>query len=77
MPPILRTILQRGVSLVVVVVLGGCAIAQPRPHDDPWQSLNRKTFAFNQAFQRTTLRPMATAYRKVTTPPCVYISATS
>ncbi len=68
MSPAFHHILQRGVLVAVVVALTGCAIAKPRT-DDPWQSFNRKAYAFNHTVDRVAIRPAAKAYRKVTTPP--------
>jgi phospholipid-binding lipoprotein MlaA len=60
--------------VVVVVALGtvaGCASAPPAPGAapmgtnpvDPWESFNRKMFAFNDALDTAVLKPAATAYR--------------
>ncbi|HEX7342467.1 MAG TPA: VacJ family lipoprotein [Rhodanobacteraceae bacterium] len=68
MLPSIRQILQRSVLLVAVVALAGCAIAKPRT-DDPLESFNRKAYAFNHAIDKVAIRPIAVAYRKVTTPP--------
>lgn len=68
MPPTLRQLLPRSALLAAVIALTGCAIAKPRT-DDPWESFNRKTYAFNMAVDKVTLRPVAKTYRKVTSPP--------
>lgn len=57
-------------SLILVafsILLAGCTIAKPRT-DDPWERFNRKTYAFNDAADRTVIRPVAVGYRKITTP---------
>jgi len=68
MSPSIRQLLQRSILLAAVVALAGCAIAQPRT-DDPWEGFNRKAYAFNHAVDKIAIRPVAVAYRKVTTPP--------
>lgn len=49
------------------VLLASCTIAKPRT-DDPWERFNRKAYAFNDAADRTVIRPVAVGYRKITTP---------
>lgn len=68
----------RSLSLVIVFVailtLSGCAstrniIAQARMGPgqklDPWESWNRKVFAFNDGLDQKVLKPVAIAYRDV------------
>ncbi len=44
----------------------GAAQAAPNEHPaDPWEALNRKVFAFNDALDNAVLKPLATAYAKV------------
>ncbi|HXS73504.1 MAG TPA: VacJ family lipoprotein [Rhodanobacteraceae bacterium] len=58
----------RGTLMIAAIaLLAGCAIAPPRT-DDPLQHLNRKTYAFNKTLDKVAIRPVAVAYRKVTTP---------
>lgn len=59
--PLVRTALA-----VALLSLAGCAI-QPPKTEDPWQNVNRKTFAFNEKVDRAVVRPVAVGYRKVTT----------
>ena len=61
-----------GLVLVVAVALGGCATvpaggATPTATSrvDPWESWNRKVFAFNEAVDEAVLKPVAEAYRDV------------
>ncbi|HJU08048.1 MAG TPA: VacJ family lipoprotein [Rhodanobacteraceae bacterium] len=54
--------------LAAVLALGGCATVPPPRTDDPLQSFNRKMYAFNRAADKVAIRPVAMAYRKVTTP---------
>ncbi|MBA2079554.1 MAG: ABC transporter [Rhodanobacter sp. 68-29] len=66
-PPQTR-LLRRGLALLAVLLLAGCAIAPPRT-DDPLQKVNRKVYAFNDTLDKAVLRPVAVGYRKVTNPP--------
>jgi len=59
---------RRGLALLAVALLAGCAIAPPRT-DDPLQKVNRKVYAFNDRLDKAVLRPAAVGYRKVTNPP--------
>ncbi len=54
----------------LVLALAACAVAPPRPEgtSDPYQSFNRKMFAFNQTADKWVMRPVAKAYVKVTGP---------
>lgn len=54
--------------LAAAIWLAGCSIAPPRT-DDPWESVNRKTYAFNQAVDEAFIRPVAVGYRKITNDP--------
>jgi phospholipid-binding lipoprotein MlaA len=54
-------------AFCAALALGGCTIAKPRT-DDPWESFNRKMYAFNDAADKAVIRPVAVTYRKVTTP---------
>lgn len=53
--------------LITGILLTGCASVPPdeTPAHDPWEALNRKTHRFNNAFDKVTLKPIATGYRKV------------
>ena len=67
--PLLRPFLpRRGLALLAVALLAGCAIAPPRT-DDPLQKANRKVYAFNDRLDKAVLRPAAVGYRKITNPP--------
>jgi phospholipid-binding lipoprotein MlaA len=56
-------------ALSVVLALSACATNRPATAKadprDPLESLNRVTFAFNDAVDRAVLRPVARGYRKV------------
>ena len=53
-------------ALLFALVLPGCATTGGNV--DPWESLNRKTFAFNDAVDKAVLKPVAQGYVKVTNP---------
>lgn len=56
-------------AVPLALVLAGCAAA-PAKRDprDPWERLNRTTYAFNDTFDRKLARPVARTYQKVTPP---------
>ena len=57
------------VCLIVLLGFTGCAtVAQPNP-DDPWERVNRMTFAFNDKLDAWVLRPVAKGYDTVTPGP--------
>src|SRR5438132_13666321 len=51
-------------ALLAALSLAGCATTGNDPRD-PWEGLNRKTFAFNDALDRAVLKPVAQGYEKV------------
>ena len=53
--------------IVLLAVLAGCAVRQPRT-DDPWEPFNRRMYAFNERMDKAVIRPVAVGYRKLTTP---------
>jgi len=53
-----------------VLVLTGCASTQgPENPADPWEGMNRGTYAFNDAVDRAVFRPVAELYAFVTPRP--------
>jgi len=54
-----------GLALAVgaSLLLSGCATTNP---NDPFEKFNRAMFTFNDAVDRTALKPVATAYKEVT-----------
>jgi phospholipid-binding lipoprotein MlaA len=68
-----NTALSRAVLALMLgclLVLGGCATLKdarggPGARLDPWESWNRKVFAFNEGLDDYFLRPIATGYSKV------------
>lgn len=51
-----------GISAATVA---GCAITGERDPKDPWEGLNRKTYAFNDALDNAIVKPVAKGYEKV------------
>lgn len=54
-------------AALALVLLAGCATTPGNP--DPWEPMNRKVFAFNDAFDKALYRPVAVGYKKVTPQP--------
>ncbi len=54
-------------ALLAALTLSACATTGGDPRD-PWEGLNRKTFAFNDALDRAVMKPLAQGYEKVTPP---------
>lgn len=53
--------------LLALLVLSGCATAPTNPDPrDPFERINRSTFAFNQSLDKAVIRPVLRGYRKVT-----------
>jgi phospholipid-binding lipoprotein MlaA len=61
---LLAAALQAGCATAQVPVDSEQADATPRSNVDPWEGVNRKTFAFNQGFDSILLRPVAEGYEK-------------
>jgi phospholipid-binding lipoprotein MlaA len=52
-------------ALVFCLPLAGCATTQSAPSAaDPWERVNRSTYAFNDALDRAVLKPVAKGYRR-------------
>jgi phospholipid-binding lipoprotein MlaA len=61
-------------AIAVSLVLGGCATVQqarggPGQKLDPWESWNRKVFAFNEGLDTYVLKPVATGYSNIVPQP--------
>jgi phospholipid-binding lipoprotein MlaA len=54
-------------ALCALALASACATTGSDPRD-PWESLNRKTYAFNDALDRAVVKPVAEAYVKATPP---------
>jgi phospholipid-binding lipoprotein MlaA len=54
-------------ALLAACTIAGCASTTDRSEAyDPWEGLNRKTFAFNDALDKAVMKPIAQGYQKVT-----------
>ena len=51
-------------ALAASALLAGCATTGSEPRD-PWEGLNRKTFAFNEKLDEVVLKPVAEGYVRV------------
>jgi len=54
----------RTATCCVIMMLAGCATTGERNATDPFESANRKVYAFNDGVDRYTLKPTAKAYEK-------------
>ena len=52
-------------ALALSALAAGCASTGSQVSRDPWEGLNRKTHAFNDAVDRAVLKPVAQGYVKV------------
>jgi len=52
-------------AALLLLLLGACAAQAPTRSDprDPWERMNRATYAFNDKLDKTLLRPVARGYR--------------
>jgi phospholipid-binding lipoprotein MlaA len=61
---------KRLLAVASVALLAGCAgTTQPPNPADPWEGMNRGTYAFNDAVDRAVFRPIAELYAFVTPRP--------
>jgi phospholipid-binding lipoprotein MlaA len=52
-------------AALLCLALAGCATTASAPSDaDPWERVNRTTFAFNDGVDRALLKPVAKGYRR-------------
>jgi phospholipid-binding lipoprotein MlaA len=50
--------------VLLCLLMAGCATTRDNP--DPWEGLNRKTYAFNEALDSAVMKPVAQGYQRVT-----------
>lgn len=55
-------------AALLVLLLSACAARAPTRADprDPWERMNRATYAFNDKVDRAILKPVARGYRRIT-----------
>ena len=55
-------------ALLVALTVSACATTggEGKNPRDPWEGLNRQTFAFNDALDKAVMKPVAQGYQKVT-----------
>lgn len=60
--------MHRTLGAVALALLCSASVqaADALPNPDPWESFNRKVFAFNDRLDRYFLKPVAKGYRKIT-----------
>jgi len=52
-------------AALLCLLLSGCATTASAPSEaDPWERVNRSTYAFNDALDRAVLKPVAKGYRR-------------
>ena len=52
-------------TVLLCLSLAGCATTQAAPSPaDPWERVNRSTYAFNDGLDRAVLKPVAKGYRR-------------
>ena len=52
-------------AAMLLLLLSGCATTGSAPSEaDPWERVNRSTYAFNDAIDRAVLKPVAKGYRR-------------
>lgn len=57
---------QKILYVVVIMAITGCASTVPATHpEDPYESINRRIYNFNESFDRYTLKPLAQGYQAV------------
>jgi len=68
MQPRDRATLALPALLLGLLALAGCATTAPKNPDprDPFERINRGTFAFNQSLDKAVIRPVLRGYRKIT-----------
>jgi phospholipid-binding lipoprotein MlaA len=61
----------RAVILLGVLLATGCATIDPEFADprDPWESLNRSVFSFNEGVDKAVMKPLSQIYKAVTPDP--------
>lgn len=56
----------RVLSILLLATTAGCATIAPPRTDDPYESFNRRMYAFNDTVDRIAIRPVAVVYKTFT-----------
>lgn len=72
-----NSFISRAVLLLALLIAGGCASIPEQDHSsqgggvetDPWESMNRRIFAFNHQVDSWILKPVAQTYQAITPAP--------
>lgn len=56
----------RVLSILLLTSMAGCATIAPPRTDDPYESFNRRMYAFNDTVDKIAIRPVAVVYRTFT-----------
>lgn len=51
-------------ALALIGIVSGCATANNRNPQDPFERFNRSMFVFNDTVDRVAVKPVATVYQK-------------
>ncbi len=63
----MQTTIRLSLAALLLLLLGACATAPTRSDPrDPWERMNRATYAFNDKVDRAVLKPVARGYRSIT-----------
>lgn len=65
----LERLVKMGATALAAMIIAGCAHTPPSNPQDPFESINRKIYTFNDTLDLYVLRPVAKGYRKVTPDP--------
>ena len=64
-----RSVVLRVSCLFFILFIAGCASTKKHHPDDPFESFNRASYAFNHELDRFVLKPVSTVYDTVTPAP--------
>ena len=66
---LLKRFAQASVAIMALTFVAGCAHSPPSNPQDPFESVNRGVYKFNDTLDRYALRPVAKGYRAITPDP--------
>ena len=65
----MENLVRSGGLWMLILMLTGCASMPGADPRDPWEPMNRKIYQFNDQVDRMVLRPVASAYNRITPRP--------